>query len=383
MRVIGPALLVGLLAALPASGAIQDAQGAHDFVVLHFTPTSAPGEAAAPMRLILLADEKAAEPRPVAQSAAAPAPQRDEPPAAEPEREIFDPRGMKLSLAGGMRQEDLRWNIANDLTGTTEPNVLSELTWSRVRLLTLDGRLEWPAWRGLGFALRAGAGFVVDGRNRDSDWLENDRQNEFSRSYADVKGHGALDLGLEASWRLGTSTTHLAPLVGYGWQSQEYDMRNGVLVIRPVRNEDDEIIGGAPARWKIGGLDSRYEHTWRGPYLGLAGRVGLGENWTLAGRVERHRSAYRAEATWNLREDLAQPVSFRQRGDGSGWRGEMELAWRRPNGLEFTLGINAKRFRLDDGRDEVYFSDDTQGQTRLNEVRWKSAGVSLGLRYAW
>lgn len=385
------ALLPLALSVVGLAPALAAGEAERDLVILRFPAAGQPAAAAEdgpPMRVFLLEPAAADRPRTKRGPPLAAGPRSTETAAGEPapapeaERPFFDAEGVAVSLSSGLRDEDLRWNIAADRSGRAEPNVLSELTWSSVRILALDGRMEIPVWRGLGVALRGGIGVPLDGRNRDSDWSQNNRRSEFSRSYGDVKGDGAIDLGVEAGWRLGSAARNLTPLIGYGWQSLDLDIRNGVRTIRPVLNADG-TLGGIPVNEKISGLDSRYEQTWSGPYLGLAGRTAVADRWTLAGRLERHWSRYRAEAKWNLRTDFAQPVSFRHSGDGEGWRGEVELAWRRPDGLELTLGANARRFRLDNGLDETYFSDGGSARTRLNEVRWDSVGVNVGLRYEW
>mgnify|MGYP000848880964 FL=1 len=370
-----------LLAALvgPARGELE---------VLEF-PAAPAAEAAPAMALILLSE--ATDDAPVA----APAPNRTPEvpaqdayatPAAAQAADVGSspPAGVRAGLAVGLRQDRLLWHIAADMSGTATPNVLSELEWTQVRLLGINGHVDWPLAGSLDLGARMGVGFVVDGRNRDSDWLGDDRNNEFSRSYADVRGHGALDLALELAWRLpGREGSHLAPLLGYAWQSLHLNGRNGHQTIAPVTDDDGNYLGGTPVDADFTQtLDSTYEASWQGPYLGLAGELAAGA-WRLSGRIERHHSDYRAEADWNLRDDFAHPVSFQHRGEGRGWRLATELEWRRADGLRFTLGLSGRRFRLDNGTDQIYFSDGSSSVTRLNQVKWRSAELQLGLRYAW
>jgi hypothetical protein len=43
----------------------------------------------------------------------------------------------EVTLTGGWRQDDLRWNIAGNLQGTN-PNILSELTWDNVDMFDAE-----------------------------------------------------------------------------------------------------------------------------------------------------------------------------------------------------------------------------------------------------
>jgi hypothetical protein len=265
------------------------------------------------------------------------------------------------------------------------PNILSELDWRKVRLLSLEAGVRWPLGRGFALGLRGAGGFVFDGRNRDSDWLEDDRHNEFSRSYSDVRGRAALDVSFELSWRLlgaGRDGSYIAPLAGYAWHELDLNMRNGVQAIQPVI-VDQRIVGGTPVNYAFASLDSSYDAAWHGPYVGLEGRLAWDGGWRIAARYERHHSRYRAEADWNLREDFSHPISFRHQGNGAGWRGDLELAWRCTDRLDLTLTLSGSRFGLREGRARYFFSDGSKGITRLNEVGWRSVGASLGVRYVW
>lgn len=348
--------------------------------------------APAPMRLILLPDAEAGITPAAPASAAARHPMPEIAPATAPPPETARAAAMagaplsgplQVKLALGLRQDNLNWSIGVPDTG---PNVLSELDWQRVRLTTLDATLEQAITRNLWLKGWLGVGKIWQGDNRDSDWLENDRNNEFSRSYQSTPGHSGFDAGIEFSWRLSLDAAHdsyLAPQIGYAWSNLFLRMQDGVRVIAPVYDANGELQGGAPVYESIPGLDSTYEANWAGPYLGLSGHWRLSQALSLNGAIQRHYSRYRAEADWNLRSDFSHPVSFKHRGDGNGWAAGLELAWQRDARLSYTLRLDARRFSLENGVDETYFSNGSQARIRLNEVEWDSASLSLGLQYKW
>ena len=86
-----------------------------------------------------------------------------------------------LELVGGYRLDDLDWSIAGNLNGTN-PNIVSELTWSDLESYQL--KLGGKGTIDRVFYLRGSAafGWVLSGDVQDSDYNGDDRTQEFSRS---------------------------------------------------------------------------------------------------------------------------------------------------------------------------------------------------------
>jgi outer membrane protease len=356
--------LTGLGILLAGTAAVAD-----DLILLRFAEP-------APTRLILLEDSAAVPP---------PADSVTAPPAetASAGDTVAEPIPLRVELALGLRQDNLIWSIGIPGSG---PNVLSELDWQRVRLTTLTAAIEQPLSPQLWMKGWLGAGKVWQGDNRDSDWLEDNRSNEFSRSYQETPGHSAFDAGLEMSWRLHFDAAHthyLAPQLGYTWSSLFLNLRDGVRVIAPVFDANGDVVGGTPVNEPIPGLDSTYEAIWSGPYLGLAGHWQISPTLSLGGGVQRHFTRYRGEGNWNLRSEFSHPASFEHSGDGGGWRAGIELAWQYDTQLAYVARFDASRFSLQNGVDQTNFSDGSQSSIRLNEVEWDSATLFLGLQYTW
>src|SRR4030042_680600 len=100
-----------------------------------------------------------------------------------------------ISLSTGYRVDDLSWNIAGNLYGSN-PNVLSDLTWSDLETLqaTVSGRAlvnEWLYLRG-----SFGYGWTFSGDNLDSDFSGNDRTQEYSRSSNSADDGRVLDAAI-------------------------------------------------------------------------------------------------------------------------------------------------------------------------------------------
>lgn len=277
-----------------------------------------------------------------------------------------------IYLKTGYRRDELQWNKAGP---DGVPNILSELTWEDIEIATLNlgasfyldnhwfinGDLVW--------------GEIFDGENQDSDYLGDDRTLEFSRSNNGADEGNILDISLAVGYRYQwpleseiASRFELRPKLGLGYHSQNLKIVDGHQTI-PV---------SAPIR----GLDSSYDTTWFGPWLGLESLWIRQDRFQLGLNLEYHYVNYDAEAQWNLRGDLAQPVSFEHEADGTGWVAGLSSQWYFTPDLALTLDFEYQKWLADrNGRDKMYFSNGTEARLKFNEVEWESYGVNLGLNY--
>jgi hypothetical protein len=137
-----------------------------------------------------------------------------------------------------------------------------------------------------------------------------------------------------------------------------------------------------PAFGPFDGLDSSYDTTWFGPWVGLESVFYQDQRFSLGLNLEYHYISYDAEAQWNLRSDLAQPVSFEHEADGSGWVAEIKTEWYFTPDLALTLDLQYQKWLADrNGKDNMYFADGSEIQLKFNEAEWESYGVSVGLNY--
>src|SRR5690349_6645454 len=99
----------------------------------------------------------------------------------------------KYGLSAGYRRDDFTWSIAGDSAGGS-PNVLSELTLSKMPIYQVTAGIETVFPGQVVTQLGLGYGWVAGGRNRDSDYLGDNRTLEFSRSENGVGGGQTYDL---------------------------------------------------------------------------------------------------------------------------------------------------------------------------------------------
>lgn len=288
-----------------------------------------------------------------------------------------------LDLSMGYRVDQLDWNIAGNNSGTT-PNVLSELTWSDLEIfqLQLDGWAETRdlLWLKTNTLLvgKLAYGRIYSGDNQDSDYDGDNRSLEWSRSNNQSDKGFTLDAsgGFGPKYKLLAGRLSIAPLLGYSFHMQDLSMTDGVQTVADT--------GHSPAPLSIGpipGLDSSYTAYWWGPWLGLNLQLAPVEKLSLELTGEYHIVEYFAEANWNLRPDLAHPISFEHEAHGTGLVLTLKSAYELNQRWSVVFSGNVQYWQTGDGQDTTYDADGTRGGTRLNEVNWESYALMFGLRY--
>lgn len=279
-----------------------------------------------------------------------------------------------IYLKTGYRNDELVWNKA---APGGQPNILSELTWEDIEIATINlgatlySRHNWfvngdVVW-----------GEIVDGKNQDSDYLGNNRTLEFSRSNNGADEGNILDMSIGLGYRYqwlthetGTRGFEVRPKIGLAYHSQDLKAVDGFQTI--------------PASGAFPGLNSSYDTTWFGPWIGLEGLFYQSDKFSLGLNFEYHHIQYDATAQWNLRSDFAQPESFTHEADGYGLVTELSSKWHFTPTLALTLDLQYQKWLADrNGKETIFFADGDVAKLQFNEVEWDSYGLSLGLNYAF
>ncbi len=273
----------------------------------------------------------------------------------------------------GYRSDDLDWSISG-IGGT--PNILSELTWKDIEIATINIgttlylKSNWLVNMDLVY------GHIFDGKNQDSDYLGNNRTLEFSRSNNGADEGDILDMSVAIGyrWQLPVKpqqpypNIELRPQVGLSYHSQNLKVVDGFQTI--------------PALGTFSGLDTSYDATWFGPWLGLDSHINFSDAFTLSFNFEYHYIEYDASANWNLRADFAHPESFTHEAKGYGLVGSIASQLRLNNDLSLKLSIDYQDWQAHrDGVDKTFFSNGSSLTTGFNGVNWRSFGANIGLLY--
>ncbi|MBT8341574.1 MAG: hypothetical protein HKP58_10970 [Desulfatitalea sp.] len=298
-------------------------------------------------------------------------------------------RHLKLALYTqlGLRHDQIQWGIAGSLAGMS-PNILSELDWSRIvsYQLTLGGR----AFVGRHLYLRGHFNYadIMSGEVRDSDYGEDNRMAEWSRSMSDTNTDQLWDGVAGAGYPLlrGHNRLQLIPMLGFSIHKQNLRITNGRQTISgtpPSGYNPPPSIGPLNSR-----LNSVYAARWVGWWLGcdvhyrLAASPGREPPMAWGLSLAYHFQAdYHAQADWNLRRDLSHPVSFEHDAEGRGVSIKGDWRIRCSERLNFNIDVNYTTWTTGNGSHTVYAANGMIQSTRLNKVSWESYSVMLGLSY--
>jgi hypothetical protein len=282
----------------------------------------------------------------------------------------------KLDLEYGLRTDQLDWNIAGDLAGTN-PNIASELKWNNVGFH--EARLGFrfigdQTWYVKGYT---STGWGFQGTNQDSDYNSDDRSLEFSRSTSSSNRSAAEDFSIAVGRQIRVDNRFgITPLVGFSSHHQNFTITSGTQVLCDASGTPNSCNGGLGP---IAGLNSSFATHWRGPWLGLDLRLATSPRWTTYAEAEYHYSYYNGQASWNLREDLQQPISQRQSANGKGTHLGLGVSYAllAPNSF-FNIGLSQKTYTTLPGVHNFYLANGTVSSQRLNAANWRSSSVAFG-----
>ncbi|AFI84378.1 TonB-dependent receptor [Methylophaga nitratireducenticrescens] len=277
-----------------------------------------------------------------------------------------------IYFKAGYRRDELRWSIAGP---GGQPNILSELTWKDIEIATVNLGATLYTKENWLVNLDFLYGEIYDGKNQDSDYFGNNRTREFSRSNNGADEGSVMDLsvgfGKRFEWVLNERARtryEWRPMAGLYYYSQDLKIVDGFQTI--------------PALGPFPGLDSSYDATWYGPWIGMENLFIKQDAFELGLNFKYHYAFYDATAQWNLRSDFAQPESFTHEAEGDGFVTELTGAWHLSPRLALTVDVRYQKWLADrNGEDKVYFANGNTAKLKFNEAEWESFGINLGLNY--
>ena len=271
----------------------------------------------------------------------------------------------EMDLLPTYRQGTFVWNKAG---WDNFPNILSELKWENLRIRGIKGILRHDIDQRSYLEASGEYGWIYAGTNQDSDYDGDNRTEEYSRSNNSGNGGHVFDASLAMGWKMrDTKTQRTSLLAGYGYSRQLLRMTNGFQTI--------------PATGPFAGLNASYRTVWQGPWLGLQHEERLNKRLNLIARLEYHWLSYDAEARWNLRPDLEQPVTNNHWADGTGIVASLGLYYAAGSRWHLGAWVDYTRDTTGYGTDQVNGATGKKIRIRLNEARWDSWAYRLKATY--
>jgi len=280
---------------------------------------------------------------------------------------------MEFGLHSGYRLDFIDWNIAGNLGGQ-DINGLSEMDWNNLEIWQVGGSGKLAVGNDVTdyhTYIRASLdyGWLTEGgRVRDSEYSSNNPRMEIFRSNSGVADNDVFDasIGLGFEKKYWQNRFVLGWLGGYSYHEQ--NLRTSGTI--------QSLSLNAP----INVLDSTYENKWYGPFAGIDLELHPHPRFSLLGTAEYHWADYEGQADWNLRNDLAHPLSFENQADSAdGLVGTLTGRYLFTNGWTIDLSFNYRNFSATDGVARTFFANGDATNNKLNEVKWKSYATSLGL----
>lgn len=281
----------------------------------------------------------------------------------------------EFSMSTGYRRDNLNFSIS---PSDGSPNILSELTWVDLDTFEVTSEGRWSNSSHIYVRGGFGLGWIENGDIYDSDYLSDDRQDEFSRAIADADGGTVWDATAGVGYRFDLPLSasggklHFIPMAGYGFNAQNFSMRRGVQL-----HWFDIPLG------PIEDLHSTYKTIWEGPWVGFDTILGINDKHSLSATFAYHWPSYEAEADWNLRSDFAHPVSFEHSANGKGVTGSLAYRYVFSDNWFFNMEFDYRNFKTGSGDDTTYFSDGTYTIITLNEAEWESYSILFGIGFTF
>lgn len=286
------------------------------------------------------------------------------------------PFDLRVSSGVGNQTSNLQWSIADDPTGQTGPDVLSELTYRDLQFSVFHAagelNINHGRLRNTLLFLDYQTGQADDGEVQDSDYDGNGRSQEYSRSLSSAEESSLDGFTAGVGYRFAINTYNsLTPLAAFTRQSQDLIMTQGRQVVDTYNPRNLGAFRGT--------LNSSYLTEWTGGWAGLRWNLETRDH-ILALTFKNFWLDYHAEADWNLRNDFAHPKSFEHWAAGTGTGFDLSYQYRFSRYFSMRADLYQQRWETGTGQDTVYFADGTSGGSQLNEVSWDSTGFSMGLQ---
>jgi len=231
----------------------------------------------------------------------------------------------------------------------------------------LFGEIKHPRYR-LSFSFLYGAGDNAGGQGTDADYTGGDLD---LRSRFDIAGETTLWIAdVQRAFSFFNNRLIVKPFLGWKHYEERLRLTNGYWT----------MIRGVESGKPIFGLNSTYDFSWDSL------RVGLKSQWDFIKRPQSGLdqvslkgtlalfpyTRYRGQGTWNLREDFRKDPSFSHEADSiglTGLDGVLAIAYRPWKYFEVEAGGWISFFKVWDGSDTTYFSDQTTAVATLEEAK--------------
>jgi len=191
---------------------------------------------------------------------------------------------------------------------------------------------------------------------------------------ADPDNSDVTDASAAIGYQFATADkrTRVVPMVGYQHNKQSLRRKNG------VQSDPMGIIGGSGP---ILGLDDKYDTTWKGGFVGVEVSHAATDKFTLYGSAFYHSVNYELDGQLDPRNGEAAPRAILHDANATGSSFTVGGTYAITDGLRVNGGWTGSSFSTDPGQETTFFADGQEGVAKLDESKWDSSMLYLGVQY--
>lgn len=262
----------------------------------------------------------------------------------------------------GYTTQNFGWSVAGNESGTN-PNILSELIWSELGGMQYSLNVGYTPINKLQIYVTSSYNNIQRGYGNDSDYADDNRTARYYDLDFRSDGGYSYDIRIAGSYDLVEfGSFMLRVMTGYHQIGHQ-------LFLLPLPG-DESLVD----------LETTYRPTWYGGSGGLGLTYHL-NRFAVLGTYRLGLYDYQAEATWNLRDDLQQPVSFHQYAFGITHTGDIQLRYQLSSRIGLVLSGEYSTGFTRPGLDVTYQSNGSEGRTMLNTAEYDRFSTSIGIRH--
>lgn len=272
------------------------------------------------------------------------------------------PSAIYMDVGVGYRQDEFKWSIAGD---DGIPDISSEVKWKELQMIEVSGYASYTSCRNYHVRISGDYGYICSGRNIDSDFSDDDREELFLKSENNAGKGYVYDLDAAIGYRFTSTCGRFigTPLVGCSFHSQRLTAFDGETVFfdgdRSVRELPD--------------LNNVYKARWIGPFIGFDFIARVEGCAYLFGSVQGHWASFRGSGKWNLRPEFS---SFHDRAHGWGYIISLGGNWEIWDHWSIGLVSTYRYFRTHEGTqtniNNIPLLGKFETEFDFNHARWAS-----------
>ncbi len=264
----------------------------------------------------------------------------------------------------GFQQSRFDWSIAGNSKGTN-PNVLSELIWEKLKGPSYGLDVSYNIIEKLTLKVANQYSSISKGEATDTDYADDNRQGAFYYDLLNANKGYLYNIDLQLNYKLlKIGKFRINPIAGFSYNQQKFYLLESAS--NPASN----------------GLNSTYEARYKGFDFGGEFVLKM-DAFSIGATVLGGFYTYSAKANWNLIPDFEKPVSFTHKANSFALSGDINLSVPLNKGLSIEADYKINNINTYSGVDKAYFNNRNTEETQFNGASFRKNAVFVGLKFSF